>query len=70
MQAGIEFAKRVTEQNPGIKVLYSTGLTVTDEINALVVPGSIILEKPYSEDDLLSSLSVHLGLAAQACVRD
>jgi len=70
MQAGIEFAKRAIEQNPGIKVLYSTGLTVTDEIKALVVPGSIILEKPYSEDDLLSSLSVQLGLAAQACVRD
>jgi DNA-binding NtrC family response regulator len=30
MQAGIEFAKRAIELNPGIKVLYSTGLTVTD----------------------------------------
>jgi CheY-like chemotaxis protein len=70
MQAGIEFAKRAIELNPGIKVLYSTGLTVTDEIKALVVPGSIILEKPYSENDLLSSLSVHLGLAHQSCARN
>lgn len=66
MQAGIEFAKRAIELNPNIKVLYSTGLIVTDEIRASVVPGSIILEKPYSEDDLLTSLSVHLGPAPQS----
>jgi CheY-like chemotaxis protein len=70
MQAGIECAKQAIELNPNIKVLYSTGLTVTDEIKALVVPGSIILEKPYSEDDLLTSLSVHLGLGPQPSVRD
>jgi CheY-like chemotaxis protein len=70
MQAGIEFAKRAIELNPGIKVLYSTGLTVTDEMKASVAPGSIILEKPFSEDDLLTSLSVHLGLAPQSYVRD
>ena len=70
MQAGIEFAKRAVALNPGIKVLYSTGLSVTDEIKALVVPGSIILEKPYSEDDLLRSLSIHLGLNPSSYVRD
>jgi CheY-like chemotaxis protein len=70
MQAGIEFAKRAVALNPGIKVLYSTGLSVTDEIKALVVPGSIILEKPYSEDDLLRSLSIHLGLNPSSYDRD
>jgi CheY-like chemotaxis protein len=70
MQAGIEFAKRAVALNPDIKVLYSTGLSVTDEIRALVVPGSIILEKPYSEDDLLMSLSIQLGLASPSYVRD
>jgi DNA-binding NtrC family response regulator len=61
MQAGIELAKRAVELKPGLKVLYSTGLTVTDDMKALVLPGSIILEKPYSEDQLLMSLSVHFG---------
>jgi DNA-binding response OmpR family regulator len=61
MQAGIEFAKRAVELKPDLKVLYSTGLTVTDDMKALVLPGSIILEKPYSEDEILTSLSVHLG---------
>jgi CheY-like chemotaxis protein len=70
MQAGIEFAKRAVALNPGIKVLYSTGLSVTDELKALVVPGSIILEKPYSEDDLLRSLSIHLGLNPSSYDRD
>ena len=60
MQAGIEFAKRAVELKPDLKVLYSTGLTVTDDMKALVVPGSIILEKPYSEDELLTSLSARL----------
>jgi CheY-like chemotaxis protein len=70
MQAGIEFAKRAVALNPDIKVLYSTGLSVTDEIRALVVPGSIILEKPYSEDDLLMSLSIQVGLASPFYVRN
>ena len=30
MQAGIEFAKRAVELKPDLKVLYSTGLTVTE----------------------------------------
>jgi DNA-binding response OmpR family regulator len=61
MRAGIELAKRAVELKPCLKVLYSTGLTVTDDIKALVLPGSIILEKPYSEDELLASLSAHFG---------
>jgi CheY-like chemotaxis protein len=69
MQAGIEFAKRAVELKPDLKVLYSTGLTVTDDMKALVVPGSIILEKPYSEDQILRSLSAQLGAGPQAPVR-
>ena len=70
MQAGIEFAKRAVELKPDLKVLYSTGLTVTDDMKALVLPGSIILEKPYTEDQLLTSLSVHFGASPQPHVRD
>jgi hypothetical protein len=39
MQAGIELAKRAVELNPGLKVVYSTGLAVTDDLKALLVPG-------------------------------
>jgi DNA-binding response OmpR family regulator len=69
MEAGIELAKRAVELRPDLKVLYSTGLTVTEDMKASVVPGSIILEKPYSEDQLLASLSVLRG-GSQPSVRD
>jgi CheY-like chemotaxis protein len=66
LQAGIELAKRAVEHKPNLKVLYSTGLTITDDLKALVVPGSTILEKPYSEDQLLANLSAHFGAGAQS----
>jgi DNA-binding response OmpR family regulator len=67
MQAGIEFAKRAVELKPDLKVLFSTGLTVTDDMKASVVQGSIILEKPFSEDQLLAGLSFHFGTDPQPC---
>ena len=57
MQAGIELAKRAVELKPGLKVLYATGLTVTDDMKTLFVPGSAVLEKPYTVNELLTSLS-------------
>ena len=59
MLAGIELAKRAVELNPRLKVVYSTGLSVTDDMKALFVPGSAVLEKPYTVDQLLTSLSDH-----------
>jgi CheY-like chemotaxis protein len=56
MQAGIELAKRAVVLKPGLKVVYSTGLTVTDDVRALLVPRAVILEKPYTLDQLLMSL--------------
>jgi DNA-binding NtrC family response regulator len=56
MQAGIELAKRAVELKPGLRVVYSTGLTVTDHVRALLGPGAVILEKPYTVDQLLTSL--------------
>ena len=56
MRAGIELAKRAVELKPGLRVVYSTGLTVTDRVRALLGPGAVILEKPYTVDQLLTSL--------------
>ena len=56
MQAGIELAKRAVALKPGLKVVYSTGLTLTDHVKALLVPGAVVLEKPYKLDQLLTSL--------------
>jgi hypothetical protein len=46
MQAGIELAKRAIELKPRLKVVYSTGLSVTDGMKVLFVPGFAVLEKP------------------------
>ena len=69
-QAGLELAKRAVELKPRLKVVYSTGLSVTDEMKASFVPGSAILEKPYTVDQLLTSFSVHFQMGPQPRVRD
>ena len=53
-------ASTADELKPRLKVVYSTGLSVTDGMKALFVPGSDVLEKPYTVDQLLTSLSVRL----------
>jgi hypothetical protein len=63
-------AKRAVELNPRLKVVYSTGLSVTDDMKALFVPGSAVLEKPYTVDQLLTSLSDHFEVGPQSRVRD
>ena len=70
MQAGIELAKRAVELKPRLKVVYSTGLSVTDGMKALFVPGSDVLEKPYTVDQLLTSLSDHFEASPRPRVRD
>ena len=56
MHAGIELAKRAVALKPGLKVVYSTGLTLTDRMKALLLPGAVILENPYTLDQLLASV--------------
>ena len=69
-QAGLELAKRAVELEPRLKLVYSTGLFVTDEMKALFVPGSAVLEKPYTVDQLLTSFSAHFQTGPQPRVRD
>ena len=61
LQAGLELARAAVERRPGLKVLYATGQTVTDGMKALFVEGSTVLAKPYTVEELLTSLSV-LGI--------
>jgi CheY-like chemotaxis protein len=64
-QAGLELAKRAVELKPRLKVVYSTGLSVTDDMKALFVPGSAVLEKPYTVDQLLTSFSADFQMGPQ-----
>ncbi len=61
LEAGLKLAADAVEKRPNIKVLYSTGQMVTDGMKALFVPKSAMLVKPYTVDQLLTSLSM-LGI--------
>src|SRR5215471_2796589 len=59
LHAGLELAKQARERRPDLKVLYTTGQTVTDGMKALFVAGAKLLEKPYTVDELAAALTVH-----------
>jgi len=60
-EAGLKLAVGAVERHPDIKVLYTTGQPVTDGMKALFVHKSAMLAKPYTVDQLLTSLSM-LGI--------
>ncbi len=62
LHAGLELAKQAVERQPTLKVLYTTGQTVTDGMKALFAAGSALLEKPYTVDQLSAALAVHFGI--------
>jgi len=57
-EAGLKLAADAVEKRPDIKVLYTTGQTVTDGMKALFVPKSALIAKPYTVDELLTSLTM------------
>jgi DNA-binding NtrC family response regulator len=57
-QVGLDLAKEAVERMPELKVLYTTGQTVTDGMKALFVDNSALLEKPYTVEQLQTILAV------------
>jgi CheY-like chemotaxis protein len=49
---GCELAHRAVEVWPALRVLYTTGNSVTDKMKALFVEGAHFLPKPYTQDQL------------------
>ena len=62
IHAGIELAQAV-HRWPHLKVLYTTGRDLTDGMKARFVEKSAFLPKPYTVDELLTTLSVHFKVA-------
>jgi len=61
-EIGLDLAKEAVERNPGLKVLYTTGQTVTDGMKALFVQNSALLTKPYTVEQLQTILVVRLNI--------
>ena len=53
---GCEVAIQAIALRPGLRVLYTTGNTITDKMKALLVEGTHFLRKPYTENQLEESV--------------
>jgi CheY-like chemotaxis protein len=53
---GCDLARQAIKLRPELRVLYTTGNTVTDKMKALFVKGTRCLVKPYEEHQLQASV--------------
>ena len=53
---GCELALQAIALRPKLRVLYTTGNSITDKMKALFVEGTRFLSKPYSENQLQNSV--------------
>lgn len=53
---GCELARQAIELRPALRVLYTTGNFVTDQMRTLFVDGTDCLRKPYTEHQLQNSV--------------
>jgi DNA-binding NtrC family response regulator len=63
--AGIELAQQAAKRKPNLKVLYTTDRSLTDGMKARFVKSSAFLAKPYTVEQLLTTLSVHFRISPQ-----
>ena len=59
--SGFELSRRAKQIHPGLRVLYTTGNTITDKMKALLVEGTHFLSKPYTEHQLQQSFTALLA---------
>lgn len=57
VMGGCELAQQALALRPNLRVLYTTGNSVTEKMRSLFAEGSHFLRKPYTETDLQDSMS-------------
>jgi CheY-like chemotaxis protein len=62
LEGGLQLAKGIAAQKPGLPVLYTTGQGVTDGMRAMFADPFGFLPKPYTPDDLSTALGNLLAL--------
>ena len=58
---GFDLAKAAREKAPNLKVLYTTGKSVTDGMKAMYVEGGVMLLKPYTAPELAKTVKQLIG---------
>jgi len=66
VHSGLDVAKQARKRQQDLAVLYATGQAVTDGMRAMMVENSAVLEKPYTVDQLQTSLSVHFRITPRS----
>jgi len=61
IRGGLELAHQAIKLRPKLRVLYTTGNVITDEMTALFVEGAHFLEKPYTQHQLQHSVGEMLA---------
>jgi DNA-binding NtrC family response regulator len=56
IHGGCDLAQQAIELRPDLRVLYTSGNSVTDQMKSRFVEGSLFLPKPYTEHELQDSL--------------
>ena len=58
---GCDLAIQAIALRPGLRVLYTTGNTITEKMTALLVEGMQFLRKPYTQNQLQESIKTTLA---------
>ena len=53
---GFELAHQAVKLRPKLRVLYTTGSSMTEKMRALFVDGAHFMQKPYTQDQLQNSV--------------
>jgi DNA-binding NtrC family response regulator len=59
---GCDLAVQAIALRPKLRVLYTTGNTITDKMKALLVEGTHFLRKPYTQNQLQDSVKTMLAV--------
>ncbi len=65
VHAGIELARNAVRRWSNLNVLYTTGRDLTDGMKARFVDNSAFLAKPYTVEELLTTLAKHFKISPQ-----
>ena len=63
---GCDLAHQAIKLRPGLRVLYTTGNSMSDKMKALLIEGAHFLRKPYAQYQLQNSVEELLEM----CIRD
>jgi DNA-binding NtrC family response regulator len=58
---GCDLATQAIALRPNLRVLYTTGNTITEKMKTLLVEGTHFLRKPYTQDQLQNSVAEMLA---------